>query len=232
MSVSEKADSDPNLKRIEAETADEIDQILGEVERLRQELNGEGDAIPPAKQSAAAPAAVTASAVETPRAAVLAAVPQPEATELDDDDLLSDFRSVAGSEAPALEDTLAELPESSLGANSTFFGEAEEDAKFEESEDDIPRIGTKVNSSVEDLMAMTPSMDTVRDFTETGASSQPASISITLSGTMTLKLKYEYQGQEITVGFSDHFLKIALADGTEFKLPVGPRADLNRKKVA
>lgn len=45
-------------------------------------------------------------------------------------------------------------------------------------------------------------------------------LQMTLTGNMTLKLKYEFGGQEVTVGFSDHALRVELSDGTEFKIPI------------
>ncbi|MGK5083286.1 hypothetical protein WDW37_08260 [Bdellovibrionota bacterium FG-1] len=50
--------------------------------------------------------------------------------------------------------------------------------------------------------------------------SSDASISVKLSGTMTLKLSYEFEGQEVTVSFNDGALRVELSDGTEFKIPV------------
>lgn len=50
--------------------------------------------------------------------------------------------------------------------------------------------------------------------------SQEGALTMTLTGNMTLKLKYEYEGQEVLIGFEDHQLKIQLRDGTEFKIPV------------
>ncbi len=49
-------------------------------------------------------------------------------------------------------------------------------------------------------------------------------LSMTLSGQMTLKLKYEFEGQEVTIGFVDQCLKVELSDGTEFKIPVKRKA--------
>jgi hypothetical protein len=63
-------------------------------------------------------------------------------------------------------------------------------------------------------------------------STQAGSLSMTLSGSMTLKLSYEYEGQEVSIGFADQYLQISLADGTEFKIPVGSRTAQARKKVA
>lgn len=50
--------------------------------------------------------------------------------------------------------------------------------------------------------------------------SEEGTLSMTLTGSMTLKLKYEYEGQEVLVGFQDGSLCIQLADGAEFKIPV------------
>jgi len=55
------------------------------------------------------------------------------------------------------------------------------------------------------------------------------SLTMSLTGSMTLRLKYEFAGQEVTVGFSDEFLKIELADGTEFKIPVGRQKNALRR---
>lgn len=49
------------------------------------------------------------------------------------------------------------------------------------------------------------------------------SLTMNLTGNMTLKLNYEVDGQEVSVSFVDHTMKVTLADGTEFKIP------LNRK---
>jgi hypothetical protein len=44
---------------------------------------------------------------------------------------------------------------------------------------------------------------------------------MTLTGSMRLALKYEQAGQEVSVRFDSEFLMVSLADGTEFKIPVG-----------
>ncbi len=52
-------------------------------------------------------------------------------------------------------------------------------------------------------------------------------LTLQLQGSMTLKLKYEADGQEVTVAFSDGCLKVTLGDGTEFKVPVSRRHSAN-----
>ncbi len=45
-------------------------------------------------------------------------------------------------------------------------------------------------------------------------------VAVKLSGDMTLRLSYEFEGQEVTIGFTDGSLRVELSDGTEFKIPV------------
>ena len=40
---------------------------------------------------------------------------------------------------------------------------------------------------------------------------------------MKLKLNWQFDGQEVSVGLSGDYLQIELADGTEFKIPVKKR---------
>jgi hypothetical protein len=58
------------------------------------------------------------------------------------------------------------------------------------------------------------------DFEEESTASEEGCLSMTLSGQMTLKLKYSFEGQEVSIRFVDHCLKIELKDGTEFKVPI------------
>lgn len=52
------------------------------------------------------------------------------------------------------------------------------------------------------------------------AAGADGTLAMTLTGKMNLKLKYEFDGQEVTVGFDDHMLCVELSDGTEFRIPV------------
>jgi hypothetical protein len=54
---------------------------------------------------------------------------------------------------------------------------------------------------------------------ETTTSSE-GSLSMTLTGNVRLNLRYEHEGQEVTVGFENQFLTVRLSDGTEFRIPV------------
>jgi hypothetical protein len=62
--------------------------------------------------------------------------------------------------------------------------------------------------------------------------SPEGSLSLTLSGSMTLRLKYEYNGQDVTIRFVDHCLRVELSDGTEFKIPVARAATAGTRRRA
>ncbi|MDR3608711.1 MAG: hypothetical protein P4M08_15210 [Oligoflexia bacterium] len=128
-------------------------------------------------------------------------------------------KASASAEDISIEETLAALPES----------EAEGETPFGESD-----LGVVVDmKKAASQLARAPShIQGSNSMKPVQASSSPGTLSMTLSGSMTLKLKYEFDGQEVTVGFADQFLQIALADGTEFKIPVGSRASETRKKSA
>lgn len=51
-------------------------------------------------------------------------------------------------------------------------------------------------------------------------SGNDGTLSLTLTGNMALKLKYEFEGQEVTISFVDQALRVQMTDGTEFKVPV------------
>jgi hypothetical protein len=57
-----------------------------------------------------------------------------------------------------------------------------------------------------------------------GNSGNDGTLSMTLTGNMTLKLKYEFEGQEVTISFADQALRVQMTDGTEFKVPVARTA--------
>jgi hypothetical protein len=43
---------------------------------------------------------------------------------------------------------------------------------------------------------------------------------MTLSGKMSLRLKYAFDGNEVSVRFADDTLIVALSDGTEMRIPL------------
>lgn len=111
-------------------------------------------------------------------------------------DDLQEFRG-SGDE-PSMEETLGELKEDVPAPASIL-----EQAVAEEPDEKV----TPIRSG--DVMSK-----------QYGDEEADGSLCMTLKGKMTLTLKYEYEGEEITIGFEDHKLMVRLSDGTEFKIPV------------
>ncbi len=58
---------------------------------------------------------------------------------------------------------------------------------------------------------------------ESPSNTSDGTLSMKLTGNMTLRLQYECFGQEISVSFSGQVFHVQLSDGTEFKIPVARR---------
>lgn len=135
------------------------------------------------------------------------------------EDELSDFRG-SGDE-PSMEETLASMKDESPETGSSLL-----DSPPPES--DVIATDDEVDSLIEAEMAAEAGRRGSQDFDEVSMpdlDSQQAradgSLTMVLSGKMSLRLKYEFGGQEVTLSFGDDALRVQLADGTEFKVPVG-----------
>lgn len=203
---------------------DEIDEIMGEIEILQQ---GMADA-----QKIKAPAA---EPIVEPESVV-------EAASQDEAHGIEEFRG-SGDE-PSLEDTLGSMKEEPSGpslldvpteAEAETVAEPEEPAPVEAAaeetlEEEIQEIQSdpaeeEISASSQGDSEMTHEDSNLGHLPikkkKSDAASADGSLTLTLTGNMTLKLNYAFEGQEVTVGFSDHALKVQLSDGTEFKIPVG-----------
>lgn len=202
----------------------DIDQILSEVEELRKELSSEAETVDThavAKEMADVLTSMDTPAEAAPTAAAneLAAVAQ----------AASEISSTESPEStPSADDLMKEFHASLESGDVSDLGESMESTLVELKDD--PTMKTLLDQTFDDQarrqteVKETPVMSNAP---QTNDESSP-SLTMSLTGSMTLKLKYEFAGQEVTVGFSDDFLKIELADGTEFKIPVGRQKTLRR----
>ena len=186
MTAQKKTKPNPGVKEsdvsvVEAETQDEIEQIMSEIEDLQQEINDV-----PQKTSATG----------TPPS--LKVVSNEDNADEEADDILREFRANGGAE-PSIEDTLGGLQDEE-GA-----GEPSMLASITETKE-VPMAPEIVHSD------------------ETSNEVSEGTLTMTLTGNMTLKLKYDFEGQEVVVGFSNNALKVQMSDGTEFKIPVKGKA--------
>jgi hypothetical protein len=222
------------MERAEAEAQSEIDQILNEVEELRRELTGDGVVSPAEMSEPSVETAGAAAASDEPAVAEESAVAEELAAEASeespesDEDLMREFHAAfektddaAGDDA-GLEETLGGLsPEESEGED---MGKSLLDQTFEHHENQATEKTVRmISSEMQDE-------DGGQGQTSAGAGSGGAGcLTMKLTGNMTLKLMYEFEGQEVTVGFVDNCLHVSLTDGTEFKIPVGGRKQALRR---
>ncbi len=214
-----------DVARVEAETHDEIDDIMAEIERIKNTMSTPVAASPVVAVSESvtdSEGAETVSRTEVvqevdfgaantdaPLEETLGAIEVEEAS----GGILSDYQPeiVAASVDPMSEGVLPGDPVEEVAAAAVM----EAKGPF------VPKLVPE---------APTLSRATGQPITPLSQSSRPGgngSLSMTLSGSMTLSLKYEMDGQEVTIGFDDNFLHLSLADGTEFKIPVGRSARKN-----
>jgi hypothetical protein len=224
-----------NLKSVPSGSAegaeDEINQIMQEIEDLQE---GMAQAVQPGGNASSGP---TLKAVPTPPPAPMAA---------ESSDGMAEFRG--SSEEPSMEETLANLkpdedseelaPAVEASSEETAESSEEEEAESEETEEEGSETTEDSSSDSEsEEEEEEESMASAREESDEGMEEQESdsgssshtngpgqdSLTMMLTGNMTLKLRYEFEGQEIILGFQDHALKVQLSDGTEFKIPLARR---------
>jgi hypothetical protein len=182
----------------------EINSIMNEIEELQKEMAPQSPA--PAAVVAAATVVAPAAAPVEPVTEVSAEAPAEIAEEAlagdDVEDILNEIQAKA--DHMSLEDTLSDI-------------------KAEDTDDgllDVPDEEDEEIKSVSETLVAHEEESMPKD--EQGQGTD-GTLSLTLSGNMTVKLKYEFEGQEVTISFADQTLRVGMADGTEFKVPVGAR---------
>lgn len=222
--------SDVAGKAASGDSQDEIDQILNEVEELRKELDATG--APPTV--APTPAPVVAS--QEPRLEdILEGNQDPlskkadaQASEMAEaaDELMKEFHSSienAGEHGGdgGMEETLASVkPDTSV---KTILDE-DDYQETEYAESNVIALHDKVVAqNVPSPISAQPSAIAGTPAAAQAASygAEPGCLKMTLSGNMTLKLQYEFAGQEVTISFIDDCLKVETYGGAEFKIPFG-----------
>lgn len=184
-----------------------------------------------------AAAETSVAAVEAPKAATPAVAPAPseddefaaliaQADDADSTPVLQEFRGSAGD--ASMDDALGSLKEEPSASGKSIF---DEEGSKAESPAETAAPATAVtasapSSTVSDPVSLSKKeipmsrvMAAVDSAPKTQAQTE-GELSLQLKGSMTLKIKYDFAGQEVTIGFDDNCLKVQLSDGTEFKIPV------------
>jgi hypothetical protein len=196
----------PAVSKVQAETADEIDEIMSEIQSLQQTMAE----VPKAK------------AATVPK---LKAVPDvaPDPVEPEVETGAEEFRG-SGDDA-SMEETLGAMKgephEGGLLSEAT-----ETDENVQEQEEVAEAEAPAAEAEAEEVVAEQVEEEEGEEIMAKnyeqggGGGNSEGNLTMTLSGSMTMRLKYECDGQEVTVGFANGALKVQLADGTEFKIPV------------
>jgi hypothetical protein len=190
------------------ESIDEIDEIMNEIEELQQSMNSTPEA-------------------PAPKAAAIAEEPN----------VMEEFQ--AGSSDVSMEETLGDLKDDEPGGPNLIDQAMEAEAAREaESQSDVDElldeaevealddeIAAAEEAAIQEIQEeVTPMSDSTQRRGRPGpvhhGDSKNGSVGVTLRGDMTLRLSYEFEGQEVVIGFADGALRVELSDGTEFKIPV------------
>jgi len=192
------------LAQVEAETQDEIQQIMSDIEGLQADLADSqkpGAKVPPTKLKAVQNEPVV-EAADGGEAYEDGVAPEQEID-------MSDFRG-SGDE-PSMEETLAGMKEEETSGNSLL------DDPTPEAQPEAIEDKEAVGVEAADVGSRYSYEETVMKKMD-GA--PEGTLTMTLTGNMSLRLNYECDGQAVMVGFENGSLKVELADGTEFKIPV------------
>jgi hypothetical protein len=204
MTVQNKAVAKPAQGSI-----DEIDQIMNEIEELQESM-----ATAQAMPSVAVPVLQEANAMEEFQAG---------SGEVSMEETLANLKDEEPS-GPNLIDQAIEAEHELLNEDEV----AELDQAIENAEAEAAAAVDEVIEEIEEVeeeparMTNAPRRPRPESVTPIhgAAHSEGGSVSVNLSGNMTLHLTYEFEGQDVTIGFKDGALQVSLSDGTEFKIPV------------
>lgn len=222
-------------KRTELDDQEEIEKIMNEIDQLEAKMNPR----PPLAEKSPPEEQVTKSNEEVEISKSSENLSNPES--LPEDDLMSDFRANSQEEG-GMEETLGMVDEDESDMNLQQSRKNHEkkhlgliDLAMNTSEQTPDELPNELPNDLDDVTDSTQEKDEnenemnyAKDESEERQmelpkpnNNQEGSLAISLIGNMTLKLKYEYVGKEVLVSFDDQVLKVALTDGSEFKIPLG-----------
>jgi hypothetical protein len=227
---------------------DELEKIMSEIEELQHEMEVTPPAALMTTALTKATTAATAQSTDSPYS-LGDSIAEPKAeptvfpvlestpsgafaseitemlTEASEEDILKEIQASAQIDDSDMEATLSQLKgddsvnglldaavDSALDRAITTTAEAEFENDTEIETAVAAAEGTSFEGGLDEAEEMSMSNNT-------GGNSD-GSLTMTLTGNMTLKLKYEFEGQEVTVSFADQALSVKMTDGTEFKVPV------------
>jgi hypothetical protein len=206
----------------------EIERIMGEIEELQTQMASltavDSPSILP--KAAGSPEAGVQTEPQNEPQAVLQAESQADPLKTKQPSETQElFKEIAGGEASLVAETLAGLPEpevrKELPTSPMPAAEPKHHHHYLSPTDTEP---LESESLLADRLSRAPTVNTAPTGTSDNA------LSMTVTGQMSLKLNFQYEGQEVWVHFNSESIRVEFSDGTEFKIPVKRARSL--KKVA
>jgi hypothetical protein len=201
-----------SARRDEMSQDEELDQLVSDIEELREAMSAA-----PRKKTSRKP------------------MPEARAEGMTEPGSVSDFH--ASADEPSMEETLGELKEDdSAPRGRSLLDNGDGEGETGAGEDEEARDGAMASYDAddEDVYEDAEGGQTMTGSKEremAGGAADEGSLTMSIRGNMTLKLKYECDGCEVMVGVQGNALVVQLADGTEFKIPVRGRGSSRLKAV-
>jgi hypothetical protein len=199
---------------------DELEKIMSEIEELQHEMEvtptpkAEPAVFPvlEATQSGSLTGEITEMLTEASEEDILKEIQA--SAQIDDSDMEATLSQLKGDDSvtgllDSAVDSVLDRPSATM-ITTTAEAEFEKDAEIETA------VAAAEETSFEGGLDEAEEMS----MTNNSGGNSDGSLTMTLTGNMTLKLKYEFEGQEVTVSFADQALSVKMTDGTEFKVPV------------
>lgn len=195
-------------------SSEQMDEMMKELEELEKEIES-------SQSQVGAP-----EAGEAPEAQATAVASAETETDGEVEVKHDDFFGKGGPEASdSMEDSLGDLKEEESSSRNSLFDTT---ASAEENADTSDAEVTPDESGPEEMIPEEKPMSKKSPSQE----STGGALTLTLKGEMSLNLEYETGGSTVCVAFSDGFLHVTLADGTEFKIPMPTQKSAKLRSVA
>lgn len=208
---------------------DELEKIMSEIEELQHEMEVTSTVSASVTTTAAPVGPAPSSSIHSPSSIPTGSLSGEIAevlTEVSDEDILKEIQASAQIDDSDMEATLSQLKgdDSGAGLLDSTVDSALDRAVASTAASTIDNEKETTTEGAGEMSMSNQSNSGGNSGTNSSGNSD-GSLTLTLTGNMTLKLKYEFEGQEVMVSFADQALSVKMSDGTEFKVPVARLAN-------
>jgi hypothetical protein len=220
-----------------SDAQDQISKIMGEIDELRKEISESSER----KTEKNAEDVLDAKAKLLADLEDLESEDSSEESSFSEEDL-TDLEELSAEFKDDSEENLDELQDFRGGSDEVPMEEMLGEIEEEVDPNGRSLIDASLGKSEGNYDEKTPPLKVVeshhsndseesRPSSRSSVSSEPGTLSLSVSGEMTLKLCYEQDGNHVTVHMKEDAMCIELSDGTEFKVPLR-RGERSLKKAS